>query len=74
MPIWSALVQYAPNIYMFIHPPKRTGSQGYWTGLILGDKEELVQTNNYNGNDPLKMLAVFSLLNPKIIGTPVNCA
>ncbi len=34
--------------------------------MVLGDNEELVQNNNYNGNDPRKMWA----LNPKIISTP----
>ena len=36
----------------------------------FGDKEELVQNNNYNGNDPWKMLALVSSLNPKIMCTP----
>ena len=59
------------DIYAF--PKRELGHE--WTELKqhhndFGDKEELVQNNNYNGNGPWKLLALFSLLNPKIIDTP----
>ena len=58
------------NPHNMLYHVYSTGSHVHWTELILGYKQELVQNNNYNGNGLLKLLALFSLLNNKIIDTP----